>query len=188
MGEVLIASQVGLSQPQAHSPYCVLFSSGLHLRSSFFFSCGLPANKEFMQICSGLGKHVSNSLLSLSFSLWRPNWFPRWFSGKGSACCCRRCRFDSSVGKIPCRKKWRPTSVFLLKESHGQRSLVGWGCKESNMTENAHRHGGLITLIPVNIYASAVRQQIFDPSHFLKAAKHISSMVSSEGPLGIMVF
>ena len=56
------------------------------------------------------------------------------------------------------------------------------------MTENAHRHGGLITLIPLNIYASAVRQQIFDPSHFLKAAKHISSMVSSEGPLGIMVF
>ena len=56
------------------------------------------------------------------------------------------------------------------------------------MTENARRHGGLIILIPLNIYASAVRQQMFDPSHFLKAAKHISSMVSSEGPLAIMVF
>ena len=148
MGAVLIDSQVGLSQPQAHSPYCVLLSS-LHLRSSFFFSCGLPANKEFMQICSGLGKHVSNSLLSLSFSLWRPNWFPRWFSGKGSACCCRRCRFNSSVAKIPCRRKWPPTPVFLLEEFHGQRSLVvysSWGRKDSNMTEDAHRHGGLITL------------------------------------------
>ncbi|KAB0353938.1 hypothetical protein FD755_023367 [Muntiacus reevesi] len=41
------------------------------------------------------------------------------------------------------------------------------------MTENACRHGGLITLIPLNIYASAVRQQISDPSHFLKAAKHV---------------
>ena len=63
-----------------------------------------------------------------------------------------------------------------------------WGHKESNMTENACRHGGLITLIPLNLYASAVRQQIFDPSHFLKAAKHVSTVVSSEGPLAIMVF
>ena len=71
------------------------------------------------------------------------------------------------------------------------RSLVGyslWGCRESNMTENACRHGGLITLIPLNLYASAVRQQIFDPSHFLKAAKHVSSMVFSEGTLAVMMF
>ena len=30
------------------------------------------------------------------------------------------------------RKKWQPTSVFLLGKSHGQRSLAGynlWGCK-----------------------------------------------------------
>ena len=25
----------------------------------------------------------------------------------------------------PQRRKWQPTPVFLLKESHGQRSLVG---------------------------------------------------------------
>ena len=191
MGEVLIASQVGLSQPQAHSPtvssshqVCI---SGAH---SFFLVVCLQL-KSLCRSALVFGKHVSNSLLSFSFSLWRPNWFPRWFSSKGSACCCRRCRFNSSVAKIPCRRKWPPTPVFLLEEFHGQRSLVvysSWDRKDSNMTENAHRHGGLITLIPLNIYASAVRQQIFDPSHFLKAAKHISSMVSSEGPLGIMVF
>ena len=28
-------------------------------------------------------------------------------------------------GKIPWRKEWQPTPVFLPGESHGQRSLVG---------------------------------------------------------------
>ena len=44
---------------------------------------------------------------------------------------CKRCTFDPSVGKIPWRRAWQPTPVFLPGESHGQRSLVGyspWGC------------------------------------------------------------
>ena len=54
--------------------------------------------------------------------------FPRWLSGKEYACqcrICRRCAFNPSVGKIPRRRKWQPTPVFLPRESHGQRSLVG---------------------------------------------------------------
>ena len=42
------------------------------------------------------------------------------------------------VGKIPWRREWQPTPVFLPGEYHGQRSLVGyspWGCKESDTTE-----------------------------------------------------
>jgi len=38
------------------------------------------------------------------------------------------------------KKKWQLTPVFLLGESHGQRSLVGyspWGCKEWDITERA---------------------------------------------------
>ena len=45
---------------------------------------------------------------------------------------------QSRGGKIPCRRKWQPTPVFLPGESQGQRSLVGynpWGHKESNRTE-----------------------------------------------------
>ena len=45
---------------------------------------------------------------------------------------CRRCGFNSWGGKIPWRRKWQLISVFLLEESHGQRSLVGynpWGHK-----------------------------------------------------------
>ena len=42
---------------------------------------------------------------------------------------CRRQRrhgFDPWVGKIPWRRAWQPTPVFLPGESHGQRSLAGY--------------------------------------------------------------
>ena len=50
----------------------------------------------------------------------------------------RRCWFSPWVGKIPWRRAWQPTPVFLPGESHGQRNLSGYspeGYKESNMTE-----------------------------------------------------
>ena len=34
--------------------------------------------------------------------------------------------FDPWVRKIPWRRKWQPTPVFLPEESHGQRSLAGY--------------------------------------------------------------
>ena len=36
-----------------------------------------------------------------------------------------RCSFNPWVGKIPWRRTWQPTPVFLPGESHGQRSLAG---------------------------------------------------------------
>ena len=48
---------------------------------------------------------------------------------------CRRPRCNPWVGKIPWRRKWQPTPVFLPGESHGQSSLVGYspkGRKESD--------------------------------------------------------
>ena len=39
--------------------------------------------------------------------------------------------------KIPWRREWLPTPVFLPGKSHGQRSLVGyspWGHKELDIT------------------------------------------------------
>ena len=44
----------------------------------------------------------------------------------------RRPRFDPWVGKIPQRRKWQSTPLFLPRESYGQRSLAGyspWGHK-----------------------------------------------------------
>ena len=38
----------------------------------------------------------------------------------------RRRRFHPRVRKIPWRRKWQPTSLYLPGESHGQRSLVDY--------------------------------------------------------------
>ena len=37
---------------------------------------------------------------------------------------CRRCRFNPWVRKIPWKRAWQSTPVFLPGESHGLRSLV----------------------------------------------------------------
>ena len=50
---------------------------------------------------------------------------------------CRRPWFDSWVWKIPWRRKWQPSPVFLPGEFQGQRNLVGyrpWCFKESDIT------------------------------------------------------
>ena len=50
-------------------------------------------------------------------------------SGKEPSCQCRRGKkhgFYPWVGKIPWKRAWQPTLVFLPGESHGQRSLVGY--------------------------------------------------------------
>ena len=77
---------------------------------------------------------------------------PRWLSkemlknGKESICQCRRgqrLRFDPWVRKIPWRRAWQPTPLFLPGESHGWRSLAGyspWSPKESDMIELVHMH------------------------------------------------
>ena len=73
------------------------------------------------------------------------NWtygLPRWYSGKEFACHCRsckRCMFNPWIRKIPWRKKWKPTPVFLPRKFQGQRNLADyspWGCKELDMTEH----------------------------------------------------
>ena len=77
----------------------------------------------------------------VSWSLRYTRGFPGGISGKELACQCRRCKrhgFDPWVRKIPSRRPWQPTPVFLPEESHGQRGLVSyslWGCKESDTTK-----------------------------------------------------
>ena len=66
---------------------------------------------------------------------------PRWLSGKESACQCRRHGFNPWVEKIPWRRKWQPTPVFLLGKN--TESLAGhspWCCKESDMTERLNNN------------------------------------------------
>ena len=59
--------------------------------------------------------------------------FPWWLFPE-STCQCRRrkrCEFDPWVGKIPWRRAWQPTPVFLPGESYGQRSLVAYRVRKS---------------------------------------------------------
>ena len=66
---------------------------------------------------------------------------PSGASGKESACQCRRLKrwgFDPWVGKIPWRRAWQPTPVFLSGESHKQMSLEGYspqGFKETQLKQ-----------------------------------------------------
>ena len=49
----------------------------------------------------------------------------------------QRPMFDPWGGKIPWRRKWKPTPVFLPEKSYGERSMAGyspWGCKELDIT------------------------------------------------------
>ena len=66
---------------------------------------------------------------------------PQWLRGKEFTCQCRRHGFYPWVGKMPWKRKWQSTLVFLPGEFHGQRSLLGYslcGHKESDTTEWAH--------------------------------------------------
>ena len=80
-----------------------------------------------------------NSLDHISF-LWLCLYYSGlswWLSSKEPACSAGAARdVGSNPGsdglKIPWRKEWQPTLVFLPWEPHGQRSLAGyspWGSK-----------------------------------------------------------
>ena len=77
----------------------------------------------------------------ISVGYWRLPWWLRW-----QRICLqrRRCGFNPWVRKIPWRREWLPTQVFLPGKSHRQRSLAGYrsqGHKESDTTEQlTHAH------------------------------------------------
>ena len=76
-----------------------------------------------------------------------------WFSGKESACQCRRhrrCVFDPWAGKMPWRREWLPIPVFLPGESHrgawwasvhgvakSQTWLSHWACMLSRVSQES---------------------------------------------------
>ena len=81
----------------------------------------------------------NNTFLSLFSQDWgytyiKSRRLPRQISGKEPSC---QSSFDPWLGKIPWRKKWQPTPIFLPGEHNGQRSLAGyspWDHRESDMT------------------------------------------------------
>ena len=69
---------------------------------------------------------------------------PRWLSGKKKICLpSKRHGFDPWIGKIPGKRKWQLTLVFLPGKFHGQSSLAGynpWDCQESDATGHVSTH------------------------------------------------
>ena len=71
---------------------------------------------------------------------------PWWLSGKELTCNAGDAGsipVRSLSRKIPWRRKWQPTPVFLLGKCHRRRSLVGYSprsCKELDTTERLHFH------------------------------------------------
>ena len=153
------------SSPSArlHSPYTQ--SLGQFHSEYFDIGRGVSCIVETIflisgKMCSKINKYMENLLCKCTSDThiikftnfpnhtndtesWEPNtrslWqLPCWLRQYRIHLQCRRPRFNSWVGKIPWRREWLPTPVFLPGESHGQRSLEGcslWGLKELNMTE-----------------------------------------------------
>ena len=96
---------------------------------------------------------LSLSILSFDFSfsllLSLILGFPWWLRWLKICLQFRRPEFNPWVRKIPRRRKWQPTPVFLPGKSHGQRSLEGyssWGLKELDTTEQQTLSGSIKNL------------------------------------------
>ena len=94
-------------------------------------------NNQWIYSCLFLTSSIS------SLSMRKP---PRWCNGEEYACQCRRlkrCGFDPWVRKIPRRRAWQSTPVFLPGESHGQRSVGGyssWDGEEPDTTKQLNNN------------------------------------------------
>ena len=61
----------------------------------------------------------------------------RWLTVKKSTCQCRSYGFDTWVGKIPWKRGWQPTPVFLTGNPTDKTNKTGHshGFAESDTTE-----------------------------------------------------
>ena len=104
------------------------------------YSClGNPTGRGACLVSYSAGGHkrIGHNLQLISMAMVGLPW---WLNDKESICHCRRCGFDPQIEKIPWRRKWQPTAVFLPGKSHGQRSLVGYSRRvaKSRMGLSAH--------------------------------------------------
>ena len=100
---------------------------------------------------------------------------PRWCSGKGLACQCRRRGFNPWVQKVPWSRKWQPAPVFLPGKSHGQRSLaaaVHEITKSQTQLERTHTHTHTHTHTQISLKSS------FYPCCFYLNQTHLDYCIS----------
>ena len=93
-----------------------------------------------------------------------------WLSGKETLCQWRRWRFDLWVGKIPWRREWLPTPVFLLGKSHEQKSLVHYlhgVTKEPDTNEQLNNNKRVVSHISHRIGSHFNSDSIIQTVHLL---------------------
>ena len=120
---LLFVSQETLSSSENNAPF--LWGNNCFSLISFHTLTCDPKESSYLFTHGYFSCHVCIRDEHRTWS--KPIKTPFWPSGKESVCQCRRRRrswFDPWVGKIPWRRKWQPTLVFLPGKSHGQRSLV----------------------------------------------------------------
>ena len=125
--------------PQIQDPLITVQQSPNHFVPGTGFVEDNISTDQGQGMVSGWFTHITfiTQFISNTTLHW-PDRRCRWLSGGESACQCKRPRFNSRVGKIPWRRKWHPTPVFLPGKSHGQRSLAGyspWGRKKPDRTQ-----------------------------------------------------
>ena len=104
--------------------------------------------------------HTHTPTLHLCFSHFQ------WPSGKEAACQCGKHEslgFDPWVGKIPWRRAWQPTLVFLPGESHwteepGRLQFIGSQNVGHNWSNLVCMHDSLLFKCTMSFYT-------FEPSH-----------------------
>ena len=88
---------------------------------------------------------------------------PWWLSGKESACQCRRCRFNSWVGKIPWRGNGNPLQYSCLENSMGRGAwwaAVHGVTKESNTTQQLNNNNKVMMHICIHLHGGGKVQNI----------------------------
>ena len=81
----------------------------------------------------------------------------------------KRCGFNRWVGKIPWRRAWPPTPVFLPGESRGQRSPAGyspWGRRVSHSWVT--KHARIVYVHHVFFFRSSISEHRLRVSWLLK--------------------
>ena len=128
--------------PSPTALICLFFQRGIH-----YSSPSIPSRPKLLisprPFLLGRRNHQTCVITDLSSSINSQGLkgFPGGSEVKAVCPQCGRPGFNPWVRKIPWRRKWQPTPVFLPGESRGRRSLVGygpWGHKETDMTEWLH--------------------------------------------------
>ena len=131
-------------------------------------------------------------ILKSSLGIQRKPWLrklPWWLKGWGIRLQCGKPRFDPWVGKIPWRRDWQPTPVFLPGEFHRQRSLAGyspWGGRESDTTGRLSTHmiffrEKLPFLCNPEYFLSGKEQEKWKPRSFDLFSYSLNPSLSSSG-------